>query len=174
MQHVFIPLRLLSFAAARLSARGLGGAGTGTRRGALLPTHALQHRQHLSRGTTSLGHPKEDRVGTVTRNPWPPPLRTSTLLRWLLQQLATGHPWVVVPCSASQGVPHSFPRHRELPLGQRCPSHVGMTNHPGTCTSLGVPRMMYSARLCTGAGAKPWQPQQAAGQHIFVLRSERL
>lgn len=55
-----------------------------------------------------------------------------------------------------------------------CPSHVGMTNHPGTCTSLGVPRMMYSARLCTGAGAKPWQPQQAAGQHIFVLRSERL
>ena len=99
--------------------------------GALLPTRALQHRQHLSRGATSLGHPNEDRVGMATRNPRPPPLYTSTLFRLFLQQLATRRPWVVVPCNASQGVPHSFPRHRELPVGQQCPSRAGMTNHPG-------------------------------------------
>lgn len=116
--------------------------------------------------------------GTRIRTEWgwrrtthhPLPLHTSTLLRLLLQQLATGHPWVVVPCSASQGVPHSFLRHRELPVWQQCPCHAGMTNHLGTCAFLGVPCVTYGAHLCAGAREKQ-QPRRAAGQHIFVLLS---
>lgn len=61
--------------------------------------------------------------------------------------------------------------HQELPLEHQCLSHVGITNHLDTFASLRVPHMTSSACVCTRAGAKPWQPQGAAGQHVFVLCS---
>lgn len=145
------------------------GAGFGGRRcrkgqGAPLPACAPQHHQHLWHGTTSLGHPNENRVGMATHNPRPPTLHHSALLRLLLQQLAMGVPGWWSPETA----PRLFftPSHpiRSCWWGSSAWDVWG-DRSPG---QLHIPG---STQLCTGAGAKPWQPRWAAGKHIFILWS---
>lgn len=101
------------------------GSGSGCRRagrkqGALHPTSTLQHSQHLLIPWDTL---MRTEWGKQHVNPRPPPLQTSTLLRLLLQQPATGCPWVLVPWMPPRGCSHgaAVP---ELCEDHKSPSYV--------------------------------------------------